>query len=371
MIYKVISKGADVSSPAKDGIIQAIVPSTLLEELVERTRLSWLQVAMALGLVFVLFLVGIAFLAGILAEPFDADFWRAGLLYPAIIVYVLLTMPVLTRLRDGAIESFRPLALMDDDGFEHLLAESPMFNRRLEWLAVGVGMVSGLLLLRPWDYSGLSRTWLTSGTRSEWLVLYVLIAGGLWSGFLGLGIYSSLSSMRLFSGLQRHSLDINVFDLRPLEPIGRWSLGIALVFIGGSVLSLLFFPQLTPSIEALILYGILILTPVSVFFLNMLSTRQTIVAAKKRSLDMARDNLAAASVVLEELVAKGQLKDTGTPLNSISAWVTYEERVKAVAEWPYTAEIRRNLVLSTFLPLAVWLIREIVLDLVKQLMPSL
>ena len=359
-----------MSSLAKDGIVLVIMPSTLLEGLVERTRLSWLQVAMAVGLVFVLFLVSTAFLAGILSAPFDVDFWRAGLLYPAIIVYILLTVPVLKRLRESAIKEFRPLVRMDDDDFERLLAKAPMFDRRLECLALGIGVVGGLLLLRPWDYSGLSRTWLSLGTRPGWLLLYVLIAGGLWSGLLGLGIYSSLSGMRLFTGLQHHPLDINVFDLRPLEPIGRWSLGIALIFVGGSVLSLLFFPNLTPSVEALVLYGILILNPVLVFFLNMQSTRQTIVAAKKRKLDIARDHRAAASQALEDRAATGQPGDTQAVLDSIAAWATYEQQVKQVPEWPYTADIRRNLVMSTLLPLAVWLVREVVLDWVKQLVLS-
>jgi hypothetical protein len=327
-------------------------------------------VALVVGLALLLFLVATAFLAGVLTAPFDADFWRVGLLHAAIVVYILLILPVLERLRDDAINAFRPLARVDDDDFEHELAVAPMFNRRLEWLALGGGTVGGLLLLRPWGYSGMSGTWLSLGTRPEWLMLYALVAGGLWSGLIGLGIYSSLSGMRLFTRLQHHPLDINVFDLRPLEPIGRWSLGIALVFVGGTVLSLLFFPQLAPSIETIVLYSVLVLTPVLVFFLNMLSTRQTIVAAKKRNLDMARDHLAAASVALEELVANGQLGDTEAPLNSISAWVTYEDRVKAVPEWPYTADIRRNLVLSTLLPLAVWLIREIVLELIKSLVPS-
>jgi hypothetical protein len=318
------------------------------------------------GLVLILFLVGMAYLAGVLTAPFDASFWRAGLLYPAIIVYILLMLPVLKRLRDGAIKDFRPLARMDDDGFGHLLAKSPIFNRRLEWLALGIGMVAGLLLWRPWDDSGLSRMWLPLGAGSEWLVLYTLIAGGLWGGLLGWNIYSSLSGMRLFTGLQHHPLDINVFDLRPLEPIGRWSLSIALSFIGGSALSLLFVPQLTPSVEALILYSILILTPVLVFFLNMLSTRQTIVAAKKRKLDMARDNLAAASQALEERAAKGQPEDTEALLGAIAAWATYEQQVKKVPEWPYTADIKRSLVLSTLLPLAVWMVREVLLDLVKR-----
>lgn len=345
------------------------MPTTLIEELVERTRFSWLQVAAAVGLALILFLVGTAFLAGVLAAPFNADFWRAGLLYPVIIIYILLMLPVLKRWRDAAIQGFRPLARMDDDEFECLIAGAPIFNRRLEWLALGGGVVGGLLLWRPWDYSGLSMIWLSSGTRSGWLVLYMLIAGGLWGGLLGWNIYSSLSGMRLFTGLQHHPLDINVFDLKPLEPIGRWSLGIALIYIGGSALSLLFVPQMTLNVEAIVLYGILILTPVLVFFLNMLSTRQTIVAAKQQKLDMVRENLAAASLALDERAAKGQKEHIDALLDSVAAWVTYEERVEQVPEWPYTADIRRNLLLSTLLPLAVWLAREVVLDLVMRLVP--
>jgi hypothetical protein len=313
-----------------------------------------------------LLLVAIAFLAGVLTAPFDARFWQAGLLYPAVIVYVLLMVPVLKRLRDHAIKDFRPLALMDDDDFERLLAEAPMFNRRLEWLSLAIGMVGGLLLWRPWDYAGPSRIWLLLGVRPDWLALYTLIAGGLLNGLIGWGIYSSLSAMRLFTGLQHHPLDINVFNLRPLQSIGRWSLGIALFWIGGIVLSLLFAPQLELNVEALVLYGALILTPVLVFFLNMLSTRQTIVTAKRRKLDMVRDHLAAASVALEERAEQGQLEDAEALMDSIAAWVTFEQRVKEVHEWPYTADIRRSLVLSTLLPLAVWIARELLLDLLKR-----
>jgi hypothetical protein len=324
--------------------------------------------AASVGLALFLFLVAAAFLAGVLTDTFDVDFWRAGLLYPAIIVYIFWSLPFLRRLRDKAIESFRPLTALDDDEFERLLAEAPMFNRRLEWLALCTGIVGGLLLLRPWDYSGLSRTWLSLGARSEWLVLYVLIAGGLWSGLLGLGIFSSLSSTRLFTRLQQHPLKINIFDLRSLEPIGHWSLSIALVFIGGSALSLIFFPQPALNVETLVLYSMLTLTPVLVFFLNMLSTRQTIVAAKKRKLDMVRDNLAAASLALGEEEVKGQTEHTKALLDTVAAWVTYEKRVKEVPEWPYTAEIRRNLVLSTLLPLAVGLLQSAAQDLLKRLL---
>ena len=46
-------------------------PSTLLEELVERTRLSPLQLTVVVELVLITILVGTAYLDGVLAHPFD------------------------------------------------------------------------------------------------------------------------------------------------------------------------------------------------------------------------------------------------------------------------------------------------------------
>jgi hypothetical protein len=55
-------------------------PCTLLEELVERSGLSWLQVALAVALLLIVLLVGTAYLEGLLARPLDAVAWRAGML---------------------------------------------------------------------------------------------------------------------------------------------------------------------------------------------------------------------------------------------------------------------------------------------------
>jgi len=218
-------------------------PSTLLEDLVERSRLSWLQIAVVVGIVLTLLAIGAAYLDGVLTDPSNIlqasqrvlgwnatgpELWRYLMLYPAISVYILLTQPTLKRLRDGAIKSFRPLVRVDDDGFHRLLARASLFKRRREWLALGVGAVGGVLLGRPWEYLSLG------------LTLYAILSGALGLGLTGWLIYSSLSGTRLFTELQCQPLDINIFDLKPVEPIGRWSLGIALAFIAGATLSLLF-----------------------------------------------------------------------------------------------------------------------------------
>jgi hypothetical protein len=228
------------------------------------------------------------------------------------------------------------------------------------------------LLWRPWDYAGPSKGYALWGGRSDWLALYVLVTGALMDGLMVWSIYSSLSGTRLFTELQRHSLNINIFDLRPLVPIGHWSLGVALFYICGAALSLLFIPYFAtvPIIESAILYGALLLTPVLVFFLNMLGARQAIVAAKKRKLDVVRDRLAVAYRVLEEQAAQGQAQDLEAMVNSVVIWAAYEQQIEQVSEWPHTADIRRNLVLSMLLPFAVPVIKQMLLNLVLQLLPS-
>jgi hypothetical protein len=333
-------------------------PSTLLEELGERSGLSWLRIAIAVGLVLAMLAVVAAYLDGLLAGPIDADFWRSGMSAPVLIAYLLLIQPILRRLRDGAIEAFRPLVPLSDDDFRRLLGEASMFNRRREWLAVVIATLGGLLLSRHWE------------GQYFWITLYGLLGGVLLYGLLGFFIYSSLSGTSLFAELHRHAVDINVFDLGRLEPIGRWSLGIALAYIGGNTLSLLFLTRSALRIEIVIFYIPLILAPILVFFLNMMSTHRVIAEAKGRELKIVRDTLAAASQRLREQAAKGRTEDVEAQLDSITSWVTYEKRVKEVPEWPYTESMMRNLVASILLPVVVLVVQGVLFELFLRFLTS-
>jgi len=339
-------------------------PSTLLEELVERSRLSPLQLTVAVEVVLIMFLVGAAHLDGVLTGPFDADFWRIGLLGPVVIAYALLTDPLSKRLRDGAIEAFRPLVPLDDNGFHRLLTEASLFNRRREWLSIGVG-AGGILLV-----SGV--TWIQASAEGVgWLLtLYMLLEMELMCGLIGLVIYSSLSGTKLLTEMSRYPLNVSVFDLGSLEPIARWSLGTALNYVGGITLSLLFVPQAALlRIEAIVIYIPLTLTAVLTFFLNMRSIHGDMVDAKKQELMLVRENLLALSQTLKERTANGQMEDTPALLGTIKAWTAHEAWVRGLPEWPYTTTIKRNLVLSLFMPVAVGIIREALSGLLRRSLP--
>jgi hypothetical protein len=339
-------------------------PSTLVEELVERSSLSWLQLTVVVGLGLMVFLLGTAYLGGLLTtRPLDTALWREGMQAPALILYLLSIQPVLRRLRDGAIEAFRPLVPISDEDYYQLVAEAPIFNRRWEWLALGLGVGGFVLLSRPWDPS--APMW---DLGSRWLVLYGGVCGGLLYGLLSHFIYSALSGTRLFTQFQRHPPELNVFDLKPLEPIGRWSLGIALAFVGGTTLSLLFLPNFAFSLPTIVIYSAVILAPLIVFFLNMMSTHRVMVEAKGRQLEMVGRRLAAGSQRLKEQ-SKEETRDLGELLDSMTAWVALERRIKEVPEWPYSQSIMRRLVASILLPLVVFLVQGVLFQLLLRFLP--
>jgi hypothetical protein len=349
-----VTRKDDPPNPTKATIA---TPSTLLEELVERTGMSSLQVAVGVGLVLIVLAVGAAYVDGLLIELFDSILWRNVMLYPAIFVYNLLVLPILRRLRNVAIRSFRPLVATGDDDFHRLLAGASLFDRRREWLALSLSAVVGAMLSRSW-----------SSYYPPVLTLYFMGAGALGLGTTGWFIYSSLSGTRLFSQLQRYFVHVNVFDLKPLEPIGRWSLGIALFFIGGTTLSLLLIAQHVFILETVVIYVPLVLVPVSVFFLNMWSTHRVIVEAKDRELARTRASLETVYEALNDRAAKGDMDDTSELLSSFSAWVTVETRVRAVPEWPYTHSILRSLVASALAPILVATVGGVLLELLLRLL---
>jgi hypothetical protein len=346
-----------------------IFPSTWFEEMVERTGLPPARLAARLVLVTALLLAGAAYLDGILPLTLSPGFWRIALGGPLMMGYVALSQQALKRWRDAAIQAFRPLAYADDETFQRALAQASVFNRRLEKLAAAFGAATGLLLQRPWDGAGPAWIWSRVG-QSTLLTGVVLLLTAVVYGFIGYFVYSLLSGTRLFAQLRASERRINAFDLESLQPIAAWSLGIALYFIGGITLNLLTLPSFTVTIELLVGYIPVTLAPVMVFFLNMQTVHAAMVQAKERELSMVRANLVAASEALRELPTEDKAEHEKALFASIASWEEHQARVKALPDWPYTTQIRRNLAFSSLLPAIVGLAQGALSDLLRRFLPA-
>lgn len=334
------------------------IPLTLLEAWVARSRLSWLHFALTVTLILVLFLAAAAYVDRIRID-LGADEWKGSLLMPVVVAYALLLRPWGRRLLEKAVQALRPMLLLDDHELEQLIAVPASRSRQREWLAIGIGIALGCLLFRLL----ISEDWQSTPVWS----LYWLVSLATMGGVVGSFIYPSLLDSRLFIVLQRQPLTFNIFKPDPFEPIARWSLGVSLAFVGGLALAILFAEaEYLFQLEYWIGLLFFLVVAVLIFFFNMRTTHQVMVAAKRRELNRVGERIDAAYQAL--LVRREDEDLDGADLiqAQVATFLAYEKRIRQVPEWPYTTNMIRNLGLSFLLPLLASLAQQL---LVRLLLP--
>ncbi len=321
----------------------------LVEALIRRSRLPWYWVTALVTAGLVLLLTLTTYLDGTIADMLGWEFWYNrgdGLL---LVAYILMVSSFMWRLRIRAIQAFRPLLAIDGDAFERLAAKASAPNRRWEWVSVLIGVGLAVILGQPW-----SLAW---GPGELWQSVYLVIQGALMNGLLFWLAYDTLASTARIARLSRQAMKIDIlFNTELLMPIARWSLGIAVGWVGGISLSLVF--QTQESLlkgSTITLYAILVGVTVLGFLLSMWSTRNTIANVKRRELVLARKHLAAASFELKDRTAQGQLEGMEGISSTMASWATYQKLVQDTPTWPFDVNIMRRLLESTIAPVLVYL----------------
>ena len=324
-------------------------PTTLLARLVYCVRdlPVWLIVAgcvLLLGLPFV-----IAFLQGSLPTLVQNGEWRLLLLEPVVVIYVFVVAPIVFTAQHEVIEAMRSIARLDHDDFDQLVASASRINPGAEGLAILAGAAFALLLYGPAQLL----------MEPSALRVYTMIESMVMFGLMGWVIFSALMGNQFMAAVHRQPLNVNIFDIRPFEPIGRQSLVICLVFIGGTVISLVFAysPGNFFTWRNLVIYGTLATVTILLFFVNMWRTHLVLHQAKQDALGVAQRHLGHAYRTLDELtVQRAELQSIAAEVN---AWNAMEQRLKVARTWPYNTEMLRTLFLSALVPLILALVRQV------------
>lgn len=295
-------------------------------------------------LLFVAVLFGTPLMAVAVDGVFD-DFWNEGqwrgvMMPPSIILYVLLVAPWLSRMEEQVITSFRSISLIEKERFDQIVHETNVIDPKKESIAIILGGLLGIwVVIGSYDppFSYLSAVWTVST-----VLLYAL---------LGLTVYVSLISPRFPVTVLRLPVRINPLDITPFQSIGRQSLAIALVFIGGVTISfalIAFDLESILRVEFWVLHIFLVFVSVLIFFLNMVPTHRAIVKARQSELDRLRRHVHRISGEL--LQRMDQQKDCGELAQEINALLGYEDRLRMAKTWPYNTETLRFLFFSVLLP---------------------
>jgi phosphoglycerol transferase MdoB-like AlkP superfamily enzyme len=255
--------------------------------------------------------------------------------------------PKMARMGTRVIDSIRPQVLTDDENFNQIVRETSYIKPRHELVAFGVGALVGLLLAL--SGSGATFSWFTV----SWLLLTCLA-----DGLIAWAIYASLVSTRLMTALLRQPLRVDPFDITPFEPIGRQSLLISLVFVGGITISLIFVALDPQSFRLLVFwltYIPLVMVPVVIFFLNMHPTHKVLAEARAHEMGAVQQHIQEACRKLVKKLDEDQ--DTEKLTVEINALVVYEQRLQAARTWPYNIPMLRALFFSVLIPVGATLAR--------------
>jgi hypothetical protein len=325
--------------------------NSLFDRLFGRTFPVWAKVLVSLLLILSPFAA--AYLDDALVDFLYEGHWRVFLLAPAIVVYIWLISPLMMHMESGVIRSMREVVELDEESYNKLVHEASQVNPMHEGVAIAVGIGLGILSALATDID----------QQLFWLRGFWFLSTALMYGVLSWMIFLATASTRINNSLHRQPLRVDILNTSPFEVIGRQSLLLALVFIGGITISLIlsFQDASITSIEFWLVYLILILITMTIFFLNMRPTHKVLQSEKNHELETLQEQINQS---IRKMASR--LKDEeemGQISAQINALVIYEQRLLGAQTWPINTSILRTLVFSVFVPLLSFLAR-LAMDLV-------
>lgn len=288
--------------------------------------------------------LGIPFLAALLDRDLEAfirqGIWRTVLFAPTITLYIWIISPLMARAGENVINALRPLVLLSDEDFAAQRYTAEYINPRYEIAAIALG---GLM--------GIAAIFSEFDTEISWIILYWMFSTILMYAVLAWTIFIAVMSTRFNAALHRLPLQIDILDAGPFESVGRQSLLLALVFIGGITISLIFTYSDDRMVQPAFWISnlIFVLFILLIFFLSMRPTHLILAAEKKRRLAPVTSRINAACRALVQQLDDGT--EAGQLSAEINALMAYEVRLQSARTWPYNIIILRTLFFSVFIPL--------------------
>lgn len=310
---------------------------------------SW-NLIVALAILLALFALVAAGLDGQLGSIATNGDLRRQFIYPAMIIYILIITRILTSYHDEEITSLREISKINDASFDARIAANDVLARKGTPIALAMGFVIGLLMASSWLLDEVF----------QWSELYVALTSSIMFALLFWVAYLALMDTRLINGIERQPLEFDILYRQPFIAIGRQSLRVALAFVGGTTIAVLFTfsPAEGFDLGDLLVYSVLILVTLLIFFLPMTQSHRILRAAKSKELDTVNRRLADAYDAL-----KGMTENDRESILAFSTevklWKDYEDRLKSVNTWPYELGMLRTLLLSVLIPIVASLAQRL------------
>ncbi len=318
----------------------AILNPSPFDQFCQKTRIPYTWFVILSGVLLFMVPILVVLLEGIWQAFIYEGAWRTLVLAPAIVFYIIALIRPMNLSLERALRALMEVIQVEENEFIRIVKRASEVDNRLEFVAFAFGAAFGLLVATNW----------TIEEQYTLLRIYLPIANAVMFGSISWIAVSSLASTRLQTEVHKLPMEIDLFNLKPFEPIGRHGLFTALAFTGGCVISVI---HLSPvgniwNIYNLVVYGILISIVILLFFLTMRHTHKKLAEKKASELLNARKNISSCFQALQTRTESNQdVREISTELD---LWTKYELRLKDARTWPYNTGMLRTLFLSVLLP---------------------
>jgi hypothetical protein len=292
-------------------------------------------------LLFLLLPIVLAHLEGLTVRRVLAAY-RAQFIYPFMIAYLLVACHLVQRTRGSVARALRPLVQLDEGEFMQVVHRGGRVSPSDELIAFGVGALLGLavnVVFEPIE-----------STHPFLLSHYAYLSRIVLWGVSGWAVFIAFTVTRSTRTLLRLPIRVEIFDLKPFQPIGRQSVLLCLVLIGAMLLGLLTsnFAKSELRLEYLVVNLFIIALSVAIFLLNTFDVHRLLAATKRQRLEFVERHLARACKRLEEVLSEDL--DAQGVATELSALATSKRELEALRTWPYNTDMLRTIVISAAAP---------------------
>ncbi len=286
-----------------------------------------------------------------------------GSALPAVILW---SMQALNGVAVRALQNLRPALELSRGDQDALAADLQRTPATSSMLLVPVGVVVGTasVLSSPesWGLGEIGAlSWSASLAISIWTVVVALV-------FLDHVIHQ----LRVVDQVHRHSVRVDLFHLEPLYAFstltsrtGMVLLAIEVLAIGGLTLTSGGIVGFSSGgvvgfssgdvVVTLVMFGV----AVSCFVVPLLSLHERISEEKDRRLGQANGALAQALGEVHRRIAEGDMDGAAKLNDAVAAASAGLLAVSRVSTWPWRPETLRGFVSAVLLPIALWLVFEL------------
>ncbi len=253
-----------------------------------------------------------------------------------------------------AMAKFRPALEVDEKEYERLSYRFTNLSARTGWFLTLVSVPFALALVST---AGFVPAYLQSGWSSIAIYFSGTVQGSL---FLGLAVFL-YRALRMIRQLYDRVEAVNLFHLEPIYAFSGFTSRFGIFFVLQSTLG-----YFTNPVGWLLVFTASLWTSLAIAsFIWPLGGMHAKLQAEKERVNEENDlRLNRTYQELHQRIDKKNDVGMGDFRSRLSALLDLRQEIKKISTWPWDSATLRTFITALFVPLAVWLIQQVVLNTV-------